>query len=73
MAPGDLTRNELIQLVAKIMRAETLDEAREDRLVALFDESVAHPEASDLIFYPHKHFGEGYRHQDPTPVLLLVP
>ena len=61
MAPGDLSRTELIALVSRIMRAETTDEAEEDRLVALFDASVAHPAATDLIFYPHQHFGEAYR------------
>lgn len=62
MAPGDLSRDELIALVARIMRAEA-DEAEEDRLVALFDDSVAHPSATDLIFYPQKYF----KHDEPTP------
>ena len=63
MAPGDLSRQELIDLVARIMRAEGATEAEDDRLVALFESSVVHPQATDLIFHPHEHFG----HDDPSP------
>jgi hypothetical protein len=60
MPPGALTRDELIVLVERIMRVETADEDEEDRLVELFDESVVHPAASDLIFYPARYFAEGH-------------
>ena len=66
MAPGDLSREELIALVERIMRVETADEAVEDGLVARFEDSVTHPAATDLVFYPHHHFGEEYRHKAPT-------
>ncbi len=67
MAPGDLSRDELVLLVARIMRAEGATEEEDDRLVELFESSVVHPGALDLIFYPHEHFGEAYRHRSPTP------
>jgi Colicin immunity protein / pyocin immunity protein len=60
MPPGALTRDELIGLVERIMRVETADEDDEDRLVDLFEESVVHPAASDLIFHPARYFGEGH-------------
>lgn len=62
MAPGDLSRDELIALVARIMRVETNDEAEEDRLVELFASSVIHPAAIELIFWHNKHFDA-----EPTP------
>jgi hypothetical protein len=64
--PGDLSRDELIALVERIMRVETSDEAEEDRLIELFESSVTHPAASDLIFYPHKYFGEAFRRTSPS-------
>jgi Colicin immunity protein / pyocin immunity protein len=42
------------------MRVEAADEDEENRLVTLFEDSVVHPEASDLIFYPAKYFGDGH-------------
>jgi hypothetical protein len=50
MPPGALTRDELIALVARIIRAEE-PEAVEDGLVLRFQESVVDPAASDLIFW----------------------
>ena len=66
MAPGDLSREELIVLVERIMRGDGATEEEGDRLVALFEESVVHPDALDLIFYPHEHFGEEYRQRSPS-------
>ena len=60
MPPGVLTRDELIALVERIMRVNTADESEEDRLIDLFEESVVHPAASDLIFHPAEFFGEGH-------------
>jgi Colicin immunity protein / pyocin immunity protein len=55
--PQHLTRNELIELVGRIMRGEGDSQEEADRLVDLFVENVPHPEADDLIFYPEKVFG----------------
>jgi hypothetical protein len=64
MPPGALSRDELIQLVTRILRADCADEREADRLVRRFDDSVAHPEASGLIFWPDRYFDT--RHE-PTP------
>ncbi len=61
MAPGDLRRDELIKLVEALTRADGATEEEDDRLLRLFQDSVIHPAASDLIFYSHKYFGEEYR------------
>jgi Colicin immunity protein / pyocin immunity protein len=52
-----LTRSELIDLVERIMRGDSDSQEEADRLVDLFVDSVPHPEADDLIFYPQKTFG----------------
>lgn len=55
MAPGDLSRQELIELVKRIMAVNaSTTEKEDDRLVQLFRDNVTHPEATDLIFYPHR-------------------
>jgi hypothetical protein len=65
--PGHLSRQELIELVGRIMRGDGATEDEDDRLVELFEDSVVHPAATDLIFYPYKYFGEKYRGKEPTP------
>ena len=70
MPPAEPDREELIALVDRIMRAQD-DEAEEDRLVQLFEDSVTHPAATDLIFYPHEHFGPEYRNRMPTPAQVV--
>ena len=46
-----MTREELVDLVRRIQRAEgTEDEL--DALVGEFDRAVVHPRASNLIFWP---------------------
>jgi hypothetical protein len=63
VAPGDLSRQELITLVERIMASDAATtEEEDDRLVRLFQDSVVHPGATDLIFYPDKYF-DG----EPTP------
>ena len=52
-----MTRDELIDLVRRIMAAEGGTQEEVDRLVDLFLENVPHPEADGLIFYPEQHFG----------------
>ena len=42
MAPGDLRRDELIELVEAITRGADTEE-EDDRLVQLFEDSVVHP------------------------------
>ena len=51
--PGALSRDELIALVEKILRAEgTKAEHRE--LVRRFEQSVPHPRATGLIYWPER-------------------
>jgi hypothetical protein len=52
-----VTRDELIGLVQQIMAAAGDSEEEADRLIAVFEENVPHPAASDLIFYPDQYFG----------------
>jgi colicin immunity protein/pyocin immunity protein len=52
-----MDRDELIELVERIMRAEGADQEEADALVGRFEANVPHPAASDLIFYPDAHFG----------------
>ncbi len=46
------TRPELVELVRRIMDGEGSTEVEADALIDLFQASVPHPAASDLIFYP---------------------
>jgi Colicin immunity protein / pyocin immunity protein len=57
-----IDRDQLIELVERIMSAEGESQEEADRLVGLFAENVPHPRASDLIFYPEEEFGH-----EPTP------
>ena len=57
-----MDRSELIGLVRRIMNDVAPSEEEADRLIALFEESVPHPRASGLIFYPEEEFG-----REPTP------
>jgi hypothetical protein len=58
MPPGDLSRQELINLVERIMCGDGATEDEDDRLVALYCDSVTHPAALDLIFYWDSYFDE---------------
>lgn len=60
MEGKQLSRDELIDLVERIMRAEGDTEEEADRLVELFAASVPHPCASDLIFWPKLELGDDY-------------
>jgi hypothetical protein len=53
-----LSRDELIELVERIMRAEGETQEEADRLVELFEASVPRPDASDLIFWPKLALGD---------------
>jgi hypothetical protein len=57
----------LLTLVSRILRCETADEQEEDRLVELFDNSVAHPRASNLIFWPERELGPNAQRRELTP------
>ena len=48
MAPGDLRRDELIELVEAITRGADTEE-EDDRLVQLFEDSVVHPTAGRWV------------------------
>lgn len=64
--PGALPRDQLVALVEQILAAiETGTDAEQDRLVQTFRQSVAHPAASDLIFWP-KRLPDG-SWPDPSP------
>ena len=67
MPPGDLSRDELIVLVSRIIHWDTDDEDEQDRLVHLFDDSVTHPGASDLIFWPEHVLGPDAKGRELTP------
>ena len=49
MAPGDLRRDELIELVEAIARGDAATEEEDDRLVQLFEDSVVHPAAGRWV------------------------
>jgi len=51
-APGVSSRDDLIALVQKIQNAGKASEATVDAWVTQFKQSVPHPYASDLIFWP---------------------
>lgn len=57
---NQMSRDELIHLVERIMRAEGETEEEADRLVDLFEASVPRPGASDLIFWPEQALGDDY-------------
>lgn len=48
-----LTRDQLIELVKKIVQAEGTEEEI-DLLIETLEANVPHPEVSDLIFYPEE-------------------
>ncbi|MFF1465781.1 bacteriocin immunity protein [Streptomyces sp. NPDC058330] len=52
MGASDLTRDQLVELVRKIM-ADHGTEEEVDRLVELLEASVPHPRALNLIYHPH--------------------
>jgi hypothetical protein len=60
VTPGDLTRDELIEIVDKLIRCDPADEAEQDRLLWLFEANVLHPRASNLIFFPDHELGPEY-------------
>jgi hypothetical protein len=49
MAPGDLRRDELIELVEAITRGDAAAEEEDDRLVQLSEDSVVHPAAGRWV------------------------
>ena len=57
MAPGDLSRDQLVALVERIRRA---DDAEQDWLVGHFEVNVLHPHASSFIFFPEYELGPEY-------------
>ena len=66
----DLSKEELVELVRRIMNAEGTEEEI-DEMIVLFNANVPHPDGASLAFYP-----EGYNHRrdwetigdyNPTP------
>jgi len=53
-----MTRDELIDLVRRIMAAEGDTKEEADALIELFEAHVPRPGASDLIFWPEHATGE---------------
>ena len=53
-----MTRDELIDLVRRIMAAEGETEEGADALIARFEANVPRPDASDLSFWPEHAIGE---------------
>jgi hypothetical protein len=64
--PARPNREELIALVERIMRAEGATEQEADALIDLFEASVPHPAAGDLIFHPEHALGEAYPGRELT-------
>jgi hypothetical protein len=60
VAPGDLTRDQLVEIVDQLMRCDPADEDEQDRLLWLFEANVLHPRASTLIFFPDHELGPEY-------------
>jgi hypothetical protein len=58
-----LSTTQLVELVERLQRADFESEEEDDAALALFESSVPHPQAADLIYYPAQHFGEGH---EPT-------
>lgn len=50
----DYTRNEFLDLLKKITKADTSTEKELDDLVDYFERITEHPDGSDLIYYPEK-------------------
>jgi hypothetical protein len=48
---ASLSRQQLIDLVGRLLRAEG-SETQQNEWLGLFERSVPHPNASDLIYYP---------------------
>jgi Colicin immunity protein / pyocin immunity protein len=67
VAPGDLTREQLIEIVDKIMRCDPPDEAEQDKLLWLFENNVLHPRASSFIYFPEHELGPEYEGRSLTP------
>ena len=61
MAPGDLSREQLVRIVDQLLRCDPADEEEQDRLLHLFQASVLHPRASTLIFFPEQELGPEYQ------------
>lgn len=57
MAPGDLSREQLVALVERIRKA---DDSEQDWLVGHFQANVLHPRASAFIFFPEYELGPEY-------------
>jgi hypothetical protein len=67
VAPGDLTRDQLIEIVDKIMRCDPSDEDEQDKLLGLFENNVLHPRASSFIYFPEHELGAEYERRSLTP------
>jgi hypothetical protein len=57
VAPGDLSREQLVALVERIRKA---DDIEQDWLVGRFEANVLHPRASTFIFFPEYELGAEY-------------
>ncbi|MFD1434309.1 bacteriocin immunity protein [Kroppenstedtia eburnea] len=49
-----MTREELVQLVKKILDPDSYSEEELEEMVYLFNKSVPNPAGSDLIFWDHR-------------------
>ena len=67
MAPGDLTRDQLIEIVDKIMRCDPPDEDEQDRLLWLSEHNVLHPRASSFIYFPEHELSPEYEGSSLSP------
>jgi hypothetical protein len=66
VAPGDLTRDQLIEIVDRIMRCDPPDDDEQDKLLWLFENNVLHPSASLFIYFPEHALGPEYEGRSLT-------
>lgn len=67
VAPGELTREQLIEIVDKIMRCDPPDDAEQDKLLCLFENNVLHPRDSSFIYFPEYELGPEFEGRSLTP------
>jgi hypothetical protein len=66
--PGALSRDELITLVEGLQRAEG-SEAEQDEALRRFRQSVPHPRAADLIYWPQRQAAGSFAEMTATEVV----
>jgi hypothetical protein len=66
--PGALSRDELITLVEGLQRADG-SEAEQDEALRRFSQSVPHPRAADLIYWPERRADDSFAAMTATEIV----